>query len=114
VGRSVGGPKLYSAISPNKTVSGSIGGFFASLAGGAIAKLFFVSVLSWGEVTALSLLLGGVGQLGDLVESMFKRSSGVKDSSSIIPAHGGAMDKLDGVAFATPLLYYCIVWLRQG
>lgn len=114
VGRAVGGKKLYPVISPNKTVSGSIGGLFASVLGGSIAKLFFVSVLSWEAVIVLSLLLGGIGQLGDLVESMFKRAGGVKDSSGLIPAHGGVFDKLDGVAFATPLLYYCLIWLGQA
>ncbi len=112
VGRRIGGKKLYPAVSPNKTVSGSIGGLLASLLGGSLAKLFFLPVLPWGEMVVLSLFLGGAGQLGDLVESMFKRSGGVKDSSGLIPAHGGALDKLDGVAFAAPLLYYCLVWIK--
>ena len=109
VGRSVGGRKLYPAVSPNKTVSGAIGGLLVSVLSCAIAKLFLMADLvafPWSDALALSLVLGIAGQLGDLTESLFKRSAGVKDSGGIIPAHGGVLDKLDGVAFSAPLLYY--------
>ena len=109
VGRSIGGKKLYPAISPGKTVSGSIGGFVIGGIAGALCKIVFHLPFSWLEVIALSQTLVAVGQLGDLVESMFKRSAGVKDSGGLIPAHGGLFDKLDGVAFAAPLLYYYIM-----
>ncbi len=112
IGRWIGGKKLCPTISPNKTVSGSIGGFFFSLLGGLLAKAVFLPDFSWEATIVLSLLLGGGGQLGDLVESMFKRSAGVKDSGALIPAHGGLLDKLDGVAFAAPLLYYYATWIR--
>ncbi len=106
VGRSVGGKKLYPAISPGKTVSGSIGGFVIGGIVAALAKITLQLPFSWLEVILLSQVLVAFGQLGDLVESMCKRSAGVKDSGGLIPAHGGLFDKLDGVAFATPLLYY--------
>jgi phosphatidate cytidylyltransferase len=109
VGRSIGGKKLYTAISPGKTVSGSIGGFVIGGMVGALCKILLPLSFSWVEVIALSLALVAMGQLGDLVESMFKRSAGVKDSGGLIPAHGGLFDKLDGVAFATPLLYYYLI-----
>jgi len=115
IGRSIGGTKLYPIVSPNKTVSGAIGGLLTSLAGGCIAKLLFISSsfpLTWKEAVFLSLLLGGVGQLGDLVESLFKRSTGVKDSGVLVPAHGGILDKLDGVAFAAPVLYHCLIFAQ--
>lgn len=109
IGRSIGGKKLYPAISPGKTVSGSMGGFFFGCLAGALVKIFFHLTFSWLTVIALSLVLVAVAQLGDLVESMCKRSAGVKDSGGIIPAHGGLFDKLDGVAFAAPLLYYYLM-----
>jgi phosphatidate cytidylyltransferase len=115
VGRSIGGMKLYPVVSPNKTVSGAIGGLLISVAGGVLARRLFIAEsfpFTWGEVVLLSLILGGVGQLGDLVESLFKRSAGVKDSSGLVPAHGGLLDKLDGVAFAAPLLYYYLVFIQ--
>jgi phosphatidate cytidylyltransferase len=109
VGRAQGGKKLYPAISPGKTVSGSIGGFVIGALSGVLIKFIFHLTFSGLEVIALSLCLVAMGQLGDLVESMCKRSAGVKDSGGVIPAHGGLFDKLDGVAFAAPLLYYYLV-----
>jgi len=107
VGRAMGQRKLAPAISPNKTVAGAVGGLIGSgiIAGGAA---FFAPMLHLPplEGALLGGLLGGVGQVGDLVESMFKRGAGVKDASSLIPAHGGLFDKLDSVAFAAPVLYH--------
>ncbi|MEK7286726.1 MAG: phosphatidate cytidylyltransferase [Nitrospirota bacterium] len=110
VGRKIGGKKLYPAISPNKTVSGAIGGFVIGTLLGCAAQFSFLQMIPLRDVIFISILLVAAGQLGDLAESMFKRSGGVKDSSSLIPAHGGLLDKLDGVAFSAPVLYYCILW----
>ncbi len=110
VGRAWGKHKLSPRVSPNKTVEGAIGGLATTLAGGLIVKLSLLPLLSWGNIISLSLLLGVFGQLGDLTESMLKRSAGVKDSSSLIPAHGGLFDKLDSIAFAAPLLYYYMIF----
>ncbi len=112
IGRAFGKNKLAPRVSPNKTLEGAAGGLATTLATGIIAKLSFLSFLSWGDVGALALLLGIFGQLGDLCESMLKRAAGVKDSSSIIPAHGGLFDKLDSIAFAAPLLYYYMVFAK--
>lgn len=106
IGRSMGKHKLAPRVSPNKTVEGALGGLFTTFLGGVMAKFTFLTLLSWGDVIILSSLLGVFGQLGDLTESMLKRSAGVKDSSHIIPAHGGLFDKLDSISFAAPLLYY--------
>lgn len=97
-GRGLGGPKLWPRVSPKKTWAGAVGGFMASL---AVAGGF--AVVGLGKLIPL-LLLGGaltvVSQLGDLFESAVKRHFGVKDSSRIIPGHGGLLDRLDGYVFA--------------
>ena len=115
VGRAIGQRKLAPAISPNKTVAGAVGGLIGSgILGAGVA--FFAPMLQIPllEGALVGGLLGGVGQVGDLVESMFKRGAGVKDSSALIPAHGGLFDKLDSVAFAAPTLYYVLVVLKVG
>ncbi len=112
VGRLIGKRKLHVKVSPNKTIEGAIGGLIASLIGGGLAKLAFLPIFSWKEIFVLSFLSGLFGQLGDLTESMFKRSAGIKDSSQLIPAHGGLFDKLDGVAFAAPVFYYYLFWIK--
>lgn len=112
VGRSMGKRKLYPAVSPNKTVEGSIGGLLGSFVAAVLAKFALVPLFTWADLFFLTLLLGTFGQLGDLAESMLKRSAGVKDSSGLIPAHGGLLDKLDSVAFAAPMFYYYLFWVK--
>lgn len=112
VGRLVGKRKLAPAVSPKKTVEGAIGGLAGSALGAAFAKVTFLSFFSWQELLPLALFLAVAGQIGDLTESMLKRSGGVKDSSAIMMAHGGLLDKFDGVAFAAPLFYYYLLWLK--
>ena len=100
-GRGIGGPKLWPRVSPNKTWAGAIGGFVASL---AVAWGF--SAFGLGKTSALLLLgsaLSIASQLGDLFESAVKRRFGVKDSSHIIPGHGGLLDRLDGFVAAVVL-----------
>jgi phosphatidate cytidylyltransferase len=98
VGRSVGGPKLWPRISPNKTWAGAIGGFVASLLVAAGFAAF--GLARTGPVLVLGACLSIASQLGDLLESAIKRRFGVKDSSHIIPGHGGLMDRLDGYVAA--------------
>jgi phosphatidate cytidylyltransferase len=98
VGRSVGGPKLWPRISPNKTWAGAIGGFVASLLVAAGFAAF--GLARTGPVLLLGACLSIASQLGDLLESAIKRHFGVKDSSHIIPGHGGLMDRLDGYVAA--------------
>ncbi|WP_310619864.1 phosphatidate cytidylyltransferase [Flexibacterium corallicola] len=101
-GRSFGGPKLWPAVSPNKTWSGSIGGVvFASIAGGGIAWAFNVQTLIFPVLMAA--ILAAASQLGDLYESALKRRFKVKDSSGLIPGHGGLLDRVDGLVFAAVL-----------
>lgn len=103
-GKALGGPKLAPRFSPNKTWSGAIGGAGAGVAAG-VAFASFVS--SGGEVSIplIALLLSIIAQFGDLGESWMKRKFGVKDSGSIIPGHGGVMDRVDGLVAAAALLY---------
>jgi phosphatidate cytidylyltransferase len=110
-GRGLGGPKLWPRVSPKKTWAGAIGGFVASL---AIALGF--AVFKLGEIGPLLLLAAALSiasQLGDLFESAVKRRFGVKDSSQIIPGHGGLLDRLDGFVAAI-VLAALIGFLRRG
>ncbi|MCI0692926.1 phosphatidate cytidylyltransferase [candidate division KSB1 bacterium] len=106
VGKSIGKHKLAPQISPNKTVEGAIAGFVAALVGVLILKLMLMKTLSLGHVLLLVAPANVLAQLGDLCESLIKRSGGVKDSSGIIPGHGGVLDIMDGLCFAAPWLYY--------
>jgi phosphatidate cytidylyltransferase len=115
-GRAIGGPKLAPKISPKKTWSGAIGGTLAGVAAGcgliAIVGLFDHAVAASWPLAALALAGSVVSQIGDLFESWFKRRLGAKDSGSLIPGHGGLMDRLDGVIAA--LVFLVAVGLVRG
>lgn len=99
VGRAIGGPKLAPRISPGKTWSGAIGGTVSGvIAGAGVFASFFPNLGV--RLIGLALLLSVAGQIGDLFESFIKRRFGVKDSSKLIPGHGGVMDRVDGLVFA--------------
>lgn len=107
VGKRVGGPKFSPVVSPNKTWSGTIGGFVGGLALAPLYHLLVmrplaVDVSPW-HLLAIAAVLGVMGQLGDLTESLFKREVGFKDSSHLIPGHGGVLDRFDSLYFAIPL-----------
>lgn len=110
VGRAVGGRKLWPAISPNKTWSGAIGG----VAGALVAGL---GVATWGAlplvpIAILAMILSMVAQGGDLLESAIKRKFGAKDTSDLIPGHGGVMDRLDG--FIAAALVAAVIGVLRG
>lgn len=111
VGKSIGRTKLFEKISPKKTIEGFLGGIvFAVLAGYLISKYYIRanpqfserSILIW---TSIAVIVGIVGTIGDLIESKFKRIAGVKDSGSIMPGHGGILDRLDSVIFVAPIIF---------
>ncbi len=99
-GRTIGGPKLWPVVSPNKTWSGLAGGVTAAALTGALFPLLTGSGW-WIWLTCLGVVLGLVAQAGDLAESALKRHFGVKDTSDLIPGHGGFMDRMDGIVTAS-------------
>ncbi len=106
VGTALGSHKLYPVISPKKSVEGSLGGLAGGLLAVYLARQFFCPFLTALDCVLLGLLLGILGQIGDLFESMLKRSFGVKDSGALVPGHGGILDRLDSLLFAFPAAYY--------
>ena len=110
-GRTWGKHKLYPAVSPKKTWEGSLGGVIGSvLATVGVGALWTLPELAIGPAVALGVVASVCGQSGDLVESMIKRTFGVKDSGSILPGHGGMLDRIDALLFVAPIVYYFIVW----
>ena len=105
-GRSLGRHKLAPAISPGKTVEGLIGGLLAAAFCGAAATWAFFPELPLKFSIPLACVLAAVGVLGDLCESAMKRGSKIKDAASILPGHGGFLDRLDSLLFGAPILYY--------
>jgi phosphatidate cytidylyltransferase len=106
VGRSLGRHKLAPVVSPQKTIEGAIGGLGGNVLAAVVSKYWFFPELKLSHAMALGLIMGVVGQIGDLCESMFKRGANIKDSASIIPGHGGMLDRLDSLLFNAPILYY--------
>lgn len=104
VGRAVGGPKLAPAISPGKTWSGAIGGTIAGIIGGVLVA-YLADMTNLIELAVVAVVLSVGSQIGDLFESWIKRRFGVKDSSHLIPGHGGVMDRVDGLVAACFLAY---------
>jgi len=106
VGTFFGKHPLIPRVSAKKTKEGSVGGLLFAVAGAVVAKYTFADFLSLSQAVILGVAAGCIGQLGDLVESMIKRDADVKDTSGIIPGHGGTLDRFDGLLFTAPLMYY--------
>lgn len=110
VGRAVGGRKLWPSVSPGKTVSGAVGGLLvAVLVVWALVRFLLVPYANLAMtpvgIVAFAVIVSVAGQLGDLVESLLKREAGVKDSSHLIPGHGGVLDRFDSLFFTIPTAY---------
>ncbi len=104
-GRATGKRKLASEVSPGKTVEGLWWGFWGALFSAAVICFTFLSPSELTFLLPVSIIISGIGVVGDLFESSLKRAAGVKDSSRIIPGHGGVLDRFDSVLFAAPSLY---------
>jgi phosphatidate cytidylyltransferase len=108
VGMKLGSRKLYPEISPKKTLEGALGGVLAGVMITFLAKLIFFRSLHWSSIVIFPLFVGPVAQIGDLCESFLKRAFDRKDSGSILPGHGGFLDRFDGVVFSLPVMYALI------
>ncbi len=114
VGTTLGRHPLAPRISPRKTVEGAIGGLAGALLAAFVARAWFFVRLRPQDCLILGAALGTIGIAGDLVESMFKRGAGVKDSARLVPGHGGILDRVDSLLYAGPVLYYYYLLAMRG
>lgn len=112
-GKYLGKRKLYKAVSPKKTWAGSIGGVATVLIGASVFRVLRMPEMPWIDLVLLCGPGAVLGQLGDLSESLVKRSRGVKDSGSILPGHGGILDRIDAILFIAPYFYVYMI-VRQA
>ncbi|MFC1906142.1 phosphatidate cytidylyltransferase [Chloroflexota bacterium] len=110
IGRAWGKHKMAPRISPGKTWEGAAGGFVGGI-GATVLLAYILSITIDWKLILLGCLIPVFGILGDLVESMFKRRTGVKDAGSIIPGHGGILDRLDSILFVVIVVYYYVLWV---
>jgi phosphatidate cytidylyltransferase len=116
VGRTLKGPKLIPSVSPGKTISGALGGLAATVLASWLYVRFALTPVASLAMTLPAIILFGVvisvaAQIGDLAESLLKREANVKDSSHLVPGHGGLLDRLDSVLFVLPVAYLLFGWL---
>lgn len=111
IGRAWGRHSMVPKISPGKTWEGTFAGLIAGIAAAVALSAILGLPVSYWQVSILGFLIAAVAFVGDLVESMLKRSTGVKDSGRLIPGHGGILDRLDSVVFTVVLVYYYVVWV---
>jgi phosphatidate cytidylyltransferase len=111
-GRAFGRTKLFERHSPKKTWEGFIGGMAIAAVAGYILSIYYPE-LEWKQWVSIAILISCFGTLGDLVESMFKRSINVKDSGDILPGHGGLLDRFDGLLIAAPIVYSYLYFITN-
>ena len=112
VGRSIGRHNLIPRISPHKTVEGTIGGLVFSIVSAMASRLYLPKFSYW-HLFSLGLLLGILGQVGDLAESLLKRDCGAKDSGKALSGYGGMMDLMDSLLFTAPIFYFYVLVLLK-
>ena len=110
-GTALGKHKLFPRVSPNKSWEGAIFGLLFAVIAMVISKAIVLDFLSWFDVITIGLIVGIIGQIGDLIESLFKRDAGVKDSSGLIPGHGGIFDRFDSLLYTAPAVLLYIKYL---
>jgi phosphatidate cytidylyltransferase len=111
VGRAFGRSPLAPVLSPKKTVEGLAGGILFSVATAIVLRYSFLPRLSLATAVGLGLSIALLGVVGDLFESLLKRSAGIKDTSSLLPGHGGVLDRIDSLLFAAPFLFLYMKWV---
>lgn len=109
-GRYLGKSKLYEAISPKKTKAGFVGALFGAALSAVAASFWFLPELDLVHGLVLAIVAGAAGQFGDLVESLLKRSTGIKDSGTLVPGHGGILDRIDALLVVAPLVFLYVLW----
>jgi phosphatidate cytidylyltransferase len=114
VGKTMGQNKLAPMVSPNKTVEGFIGGIFGGLMVALILSFWRLADVPLFQLALIGIFISIVGQLGDLAESVWKRALRIKDSSTIIPGHGGVLDRFDSLLFAAPILFWFLRFIIYG
>ena len=113
-GRFLGKTKLYEAVSPKKTRAGFVGALVGAEVGALAGHFWYLPSIPLVHALALGLVCGALGQFGDLVESLLKRSTGIKDSGSIVPGHGGMLDRIDALIVVSPIVYLYVLWVGVG
>lgn len=106
--------KLAPTISPNKTVEGAIFNIIFNVVGVYFANYLFLKSLGFFDILFIGLIAGSAGLIGDLVESLWKRCAGIKDSAELIPGHGGILDRLDSLVLSSPILYFYIIYFLEN
>jgi phosphatidate cytidylyltransferase len=111
LGKAFGKHKLFPRVSPKKSIEGAVAGFLFSLITMVAAKELILDFLTITDAVIIGILIGIFGQIGDLVESLIKRDSEVKDSSQLIPGHGGIFDRFDSFLFSSPIVYLYLYYM---
>ena len=113
IGTAFGKHKLFVRVSPKKSWEGAIAGFVFAILAMIASKIIVLDFLSWNSTIGIGIIIGVLGQIGDLIESLFKRDSGVKDSSNLIPGHGGIFDRFDSLIFTAPLILILLILFER-
>lgn len=111
VGTALGKHKLFPRVSPNKSWEGAAFGLLFAILTMIVSKFLILDFLTWMDIVVIGLIVGVIGQIGDLIESLLKRDAGIKDSSKLIPGHGGVFDRFDSLLYTAPAVYIYLKYL---
>jgi len=111
-GTALGKHRLFLRVSPKKSWEGAVFGFVFAVLTMIASKFILLDFLDWNTIIVLGVIIGIIGQLGDLVESLFKRDAQVKDSSNIIPGHGGIFDRFDSILLTAPVIFLYLTYIK--